>query len=189
MQRRRNKVKDKPPPDPRREYLDAESSDEAERLGKIYEKNIKRTHFSVSTFSIFRSFPDFASSLRLSYFRHFRARRFQPLSRTTSSRTPIPPLNPKIPQNRLRNKQHTFVKGILNTFVFHNSQLDLFVTRFFISTSIFSKYLNFQFPQIATCLFHYRSVRDICDWYMQLIHFWILHYTARRWLIKQDWLI
>ncbi|XP_029680614.1 uncharacterized protein LOC115246127 [Formica exsecta] len=31
MQRRRNKVKDKPPPDPRREYLDAESSDEAER--------------------------------------------------------------------------------------------------------------------------------------------------------------
>ncbi|KYQ46232.1 hypothetical protein ALC60_14654 [Trachymyrmex zeteki] len=32
MQRRRNKVKDKPPPDPRREYLDAESSDEAERL-------------------------------------------------------------------------------------------------------------------------------------------------------------
>ncbi|KYN39559.1 Dynein heavy chain 2, axonemal [Trachymyrmex septentrionalis] len=32
MQRRRNKVKDKPPPDPRREYLDAESSDEEERL-------------------------------------------------------------------------------------------------------------------------------------------------------------
>ncbi|XP_025268325.1 dynein heavy chain 2, axonemal-like [Camponotus floridanus] len=31
MQRRRNKVKDKPPPDPHREYLDAESSDEAER--------------------------------------------------------------------------------------------------------------------------------------------------------------
>ncbi|XP_029157815.1 dynein heavy chain 2, axonemal-like [Nylanderia fulva] len=34
MQRRRNKVKDKPPPDPRREYLDAESSDEAERRGE-----------------------------------------------------------------------------------------------------------------------------------------------------------
>ncbi|XP_050449663.1 dynein axonemal heavy chain 2-like [Cataglyphis hispanica] len=31
MQRRRNKVKDKPLPDPRREYLDAESSDETER--------------------------------------------------------------------------------------------------------------------------------------------------------------
>ncbi|KAL6445587.1 hypothetical protein ACFW04_000846 [Cataglyphis niger] len=31
MQRRRNKVKDKPLPDPRREYLDAESTDEAER--------------------------------------------------------------------------------------------------------------------------------------------------------------
>ncbi|EZA48747.1 hypothetical protein X777_13159 [Ooceraea biroi] len=31
MQRRRNKVKDKPPPEPHREYLDAESSDEAER--------------------------------------------------------------------------------------------------------------------------------------------------------------
>ncbi|KAG5317387.1 DYH2 protein, partial [Pseudoatta argentina] len=77
MQRRRNKVKDKPPPDPRREYLDAESSDEAERLGKIYEKNIKRTHFS-----------------------------------TTSSRTPIPPLNPKIPQNRSRNKQHIREKNI-----------------------------------------------------------------------------
>ncbi|XP_011149456.2 dynein heavy chain 2, axonemal-like [Harpegnathos saltator] len=40
MQRRRNKVKDKPPPDPHREYLDAESSDEAERRDKEeeYEK-------------------------------------------------------------------------------------------------------------------------------------------------------
>ncbi|RLU26151.1 hypothetical protein DMN91_002317, partial [Ooceraea biroi] len=34
MQRRRNKVKDKPPPEPHREYLDAESSDEAERHEK-----------------------------------------------------------------------------------------------------------------------------------------------------------
>lgn len=41
MQRQRDTVKDKPPPDPHREYLDAESSDEEEKDGKIYERNIK----------------------------------------------------------------------------------------------------------------------------------------------------
>jgi len=47
----------------------------------------KRTHFSVLTFPIFRSFPGSASSPRLFYFRHFRTRRFQPLFYTTSSTT------------------------------------------------------------------------------------------------------
>lgn len=37
----KDKNKDKPPPDPHREFLDAESTDEEERR-KIYEKNIKR---------------------------------------------------------------------------------------------------------------------------------------------------
>ncbi|XP_068978365.1 uncharacterized protein [Bombus flavifrons] len=41
MQSRKDKVKDKPPSDPHREYLDAESTDEEERQRKIYEKNIK----------------------------------------------------------------------------------------------------------------------------------------------------
>lgn len=40
MQRRKDKVKDKPAPEPYREYLDAESTDEEED-SKIYEKNIK----------------------------------------------------------------------------------------------------------------------------------------------------
>lgn len=101
MQRRRNKVKDKPPPDPHREYLDAESSDEAERRSKIYEKNIKRA--LVSTFSppIFRSFlrffappvpfstlsgPSFSTSVSYDLVAR------QP--------PPIPPLNPKTLQNR-----------------------------------------------------------------------------------------
>ncbi|XP_072759450.1 dynein axonemal heavy chain 2 [Anoplolepis gracilipes] len=41
MQRRRNKVKDKPPPDPHREYLDAEFSDEAERRSEEEEEDIE----------------------------------------------------------------------------------------------------------------------------------------------------
>lgn len=40
----RDKSKDKPPPDPHREFLDAESTDEEDRR-KIYEKNIKRLFF------------------------------------------------------------------------------------------------------------------------------------------------
>lgn len=72
MQRRRNKVKDKPPPHPHREYLDAEFSDEEERRGKIYEKNIKRTHTfahfafpALSRFSTFLSVGGSFLSLRL----------------------------------------------------------------------------------------------------------------------------
>lgn len=57
----RDKNKDKPPPDPHREFLDAESTDEEERR-KIYEKNIKPS-FSPSFPSIL-----YDSSALSSYF-------------------------------------------------------------------------------------------------------------------------
>lgn len=41
MQTGKVTAKDPPPPDPHREYLDAPSTDEEERGGEIYEKNIK----------------------------------------------------------------------------------------------------------------------------------------------------
>ncbi|XP_011645673.1 dynein heavy chain 2, axonemal-like [Pogonomyrmex barbatus] len=106
MQRRRNKVKDKPPPDPHREYLDAEFSDEAP--SKIYEKNIKRTHFTVSTFPIFRSFPGSASSSAYSIFDTFGyvVFNFSVSYDFVAQRSLIPPLNPpKMLQNRSCNEQ------------------------------------------------------------------------------------
>lgn len=57
LNRRGNKNKDKPPPDPHREFLDAESTDEEDR-SKIYEKNIKLLlpllpRFSSSSFILY----------------------------------------------------------------------------------------------------------------------------------------
>lgn len=112
MQRRRNKVKDKPPPEPHREYLDAESSDEAEGHGKIYEKNIKRAPTSSSPISappIFRFFPCAPAVFRAVllvrsplYFRHLRARTvstsvlYDSARRTVSLSPNIPPLNLRV---------------------------------------------------------------------------------------------
>lgn len=56
----KDKNKDKPPPDPHREFLDAESTDEEERR-KIYEKNIKRlSSLSLPFYTIPLSFVSFS---------------------------------------------------------------------------------------------------------------------------------
>ncbi|CAK9795262.1 hypothetical protein ANTPLA_LOCUS303 [Anthophora plagiata] len=71
MQNQKDKVEDKPPTDPHREYLDAPSTDEEEHR-KIYEKNIKGFFCHLPTISPFHlsSLPtpcDF-SNVRKSYF-------------------------------------------------------------------------------------------------------------------------